>query len=110
MSSSRFETMARLWRNGPPEVTGAGLGLYLISSLSDDCELRDLEQGGTEILVGFHLRGEDRFRLIREVLPEVDERKFNEGAPFAPAWTEINSGGQTKVVRLRLRLRASSSS
>jgi anti-sigma regulatory factor (Ser/Thr protein kinase) len=50
--------------------TGAGLGLYLIGSLSDDCELRNPEDGGTEILIGFHLKGEDRLRLIREVLPE----------------------------------------
>jgi anti-sigma regulatory factor (Ser/Thr protein kinase) len=50
--------------------TGAGLGLYLIGSLSDDCELRNPDDGGTEILIGFHLNEDDRFRLIREVLPE----------------------------------------
>jgi serine/threonine-protein kinase RsbW len=50
--------------------SGAGLGLYLIGSLSDDCELRNPEQGGTEILIGFRLKGEDRLRLIRKVLPE----------------------------------------
>ena len=54
----------------PAGSTGAGLGLYLIASLSDDCELRNPEEGGTEILLGFHLTGEDRFRLIRKVLPE----------------------------------------
>jgi anti-sigma regulatory factor (Ser/Thr protein kinase) len=50
--------------------TGAGLGLYLIASLSDDCELRNLDEGGTEILLGFRLSGDDRLRLIRKVLPE----------------------------------------
>jgi serine/threonine-protein kinase RsbW len=50
--------------------TGAGLGLYLIGSLSDDCELRNPEEGGTEILIGFRLKGDDRLRLIRKVLPD----------------------------------------
>jgi serine/threonine-protein kinase RsbW len=54
----------------PVGSSGAGLGLYLIASLSDDCELRNPEQGGTEILIGFRLKGEDRLRLIRKVLPE----------------------------------------
>jgi anti-sigma regulatory factor (Ser/Thr protein kinase) len=54
----------------PVGSSGAGLGLYLIGSLSDDCELRNPEQGGTEILIGFRLKGEDRLRLIRKVLPE----------------------------------------
>jgi anti-sigma regulatory factor (Ser/Thr protein kinase) len=54
----------------PTGSTGAGLGLYLIASLSDDCELRNPEEGGTEILLGFRLNGDDRLSLIRQVLPE----------------------------------------
>jgi anti-sigma regulatory factor (Ser/Thr protein kinase) len=54
----------------PAGSTGAGLGLHLIASLSDDCELRNPEEGGTEILIGFHLTGDDKLRLIEKVLPE----------------------------------------
>jgi serine/threonine-protein kinase RsbW len=54
----------------PAGTTGAGLGLYLIASMSDDCELRNPDEGGTEILLGFRLKGDDRLRLIRKVLPE----------------------------------------
>jgi serine/threonine-protein kinase RsbW len=54
----------------PADSAGAGLGLYLIGSLSDDCELRNPEEGGTEILIGFRLRGEDKLRLIEKVIPE----------------------------------------
>ena len=54
----------------PARSTGAGLGLYLIASMSDDCEIRNPEEGGTEILLGFRLKGDDRLRLIRKVLPE----------------------------------------
>jgi serine/threonine-protein kinase RsbW len=54
----------------PAGTTGAGLGLYLIASMSDDCELRNPDEGGTEILLGFRLKKDDRRRLIRKVLPE----------------------------------------
>jgi anti-sigma regulatory factor (Ser/Thr protein kinase) len=54
----------------PAGSTGAGLGLYLIAASSDDCELRNPEEGGTEILLGFRLKGEDRLRLIQKVIPE----------------------------------------
>jgi anti-sigma regulatory factor (Ser/Thr protein kinase) len=54
----------------PAGSTDAGLGVYLIASLSDDCELRNPEEGGNEILLGFRLNGDERLHVIRKVLPE----------------------------------------
>jgi anti-sigma regulatory factor (Ser/Thr protein kinase) len=49
----------------PAGSAGGGLGSYLIASLSDDCELRNPDEGGNEILLGFRLTGDERLHVFR---------------------------------------------